>query len=79
MKKVHAVLVRWVDSTTAGGWNAAVTVASTAKPTSIVSVGYLLEKTNKRVVLGQSLCEGTQEVCNLLTIPRFAVTAIERL
>lgn len=79
MKRVHAVTVQWLDSNINGGWNAAASVASSAAPTAIASVGYLLEKTRKHVVLAQSLSERTQEVGNLLTIPRFAVVSIKRL
>ena len=55
------------------------TVATGVEPTSIASVGYLLEKNHKRVIIGQSMSVGTQEICNLLTIPRFAVQSIKRL
>lgn len=80
MKRVHPVSVRWIDSTMNGHWHAASAVGAALDPTAtIASVGYLLEKTRKHIVLAQSLSEGSQEVGNLLSIPRFAVVSIKRL
>ena len=78
MKKVRFVRVDWIDSVTNGGWSAAASVADGAEPTHIVSGGFLLEKNNRHVVIAQSLSESTQEVCNLLTIPRGNVVRIRR-
>ena len=78
MKKVRFVRVDWIDSVTNGGWSAANSVSTGAEPTHIVSGGFLLEKNKRRVVIAQSLSESTQEVCNLLTIPRGNVVRIRR-
>lgn len=79
-KVVRRVEVTWRDSINQGGWDSAAAVRKHGiTPTTCVTTGYLLEKDRERVVLAQSLSEQTNEVGNLVAIPRFAVMSIRRL
>jgi hypothetical protein len=48
-------------------------------PSRIETIGYLLEKRKKSLVLAMSVSEDTNEVMHLLSIPRKSVTSLERL
>ena len=78
MKTIRPVKVKWTDSIHGAGWNDH-RAASTSRPTKITTVGYLLERDKDRVVVAQSVSDDTEELGNLLTIPRAAVRSIKRL
>lgn len=69
------VRVTWVDAATVDQWQV---LGSLSPIFSVTSVGYLLKKTKKRVVLVQSVSENDQQSAQL-TLPRVAVRSIKRL
>lgn len=80
MKKVYPVRVTWTDSIGDGGWHDSAEVSRRPmKPTTCVTVGYLLEKKRKFLLLAMSLGGHCAEVHHLLSIPRTAVQKVEKL
>lgn len=74
-KKLRMVRVRWVDSAaTSKPWMAD---GETLAADKCVSIGYLVEKTKKKLLLAQS--RSSCEWGNPLAIPRVAVTSIRRV
>jgi hypothetical protein len=80
VKKIRPVRVSWDDSVGHGHWHSSEQVrADPPRPSRIETIGYLLEKKKNSIVLAMSVSEGTNEVMHLLSIPRRAVTSLERL
>ena len=78
MKTVRPVKVVWVDSLCAGGW-VSDEAARLAQPSTITSVGFLLERDRKRVVIAQSVPDEVGEVGDVLAIPAAAVQSLQPL
>lgn len=68
------VTVTWVDSATCHGW---IPRAEPVSPLECQSVGYLVKRTKKKVVLAHSKNDG--QWCGVIAIPRSAVTSVSRL
>lgn len=76
MKKHHAYIVKWRDSSTLRGWRA---IDDHAHGVSMVwSVGWLVKQTPKTLTLTAGISE-CGNVVDALTIPREAVTQMTKL
>lgn len=76
--------IHWVDSQQHNGWAPLDAAIETAKRTmDCETVGYLIQVWSDRIVLAQSLSYsgdgGVENVSELMTIPRVAVTKVVRL
>lgn len=80
--KHKAVLVTWLDAASRSGWHSRSSKADRARisrstPLEIKSLGWLMEKNDKCIVISQSLSKWSAG--ELLTIPRSCVVSIEEL
>ena len=76
MTKPLPVLVIWIDSAYhEAGWEL-IDEARALTPKRCISVGFLIRKTKKRLVLALSITEG--QAGGLLVIPRCAVLSVKR-
>lgn len=76
MKKHHAYIVKWRDSSTLRGWRA---VDDGAHEVAIItSVGWLVRQTPKTMTLTTSISE-CGNVADAISIPREAITKATRL
>ena len=79
--KRHAVEVEWLDSCVDSGWHASDAAFVRAAPSICTSVGILIERTPKQIVLAQSLTsnEEGEQLADVLTIPAAVVKRVRRL
>lgn len=77
MKKHHAYVVRWRDSSTLRGWQS-IDDPRLDKVAVITSVGWMARQTPKTITLTTSISE-CGNVTDGITIPREAVTKITKL
>lgn len=76
MKKHHAYIVKWRDSSSLRGWNP---IGHEQHSVSILtSVGWLARSTPREITITTSVSE-QGSVMDALTIPREAVTKMTRL
>jgi hypothetical protein len=75
MKKHHAYVVKWRDSSTLRGWQH---IEGDHSVAIITSVGWMVKETKTAVTLTTGISEGGS-VCDAITIPREAVTKMTRL
>ena len=79
MKAPKVVLVEWVDSSGTGGWQPLTQVVK-MEPDRCISVGFVVNETDKYVTLIQSFTNRkdstTDEADHALTIPKRAITRI---
>lgn len=78
MKEVLPAQITWLDSSTHGGWHHA-HEAENAQPQECVTIGFILEDTDDRVVVAQSICEAIGHIGNILVIPGSLITNIVHL
>lgn len=77
-KKWHMVRVEWEDSASRGSWRSADTEAARPRSTlRIVSVGYLLRKTKREIVLFQSH-DDEDKISDTVAIPMGCVHRIRK-
>ncbi len=74
--KHTAVLVTWLDAASRSGWRSRSRI-SKCGPIRIKSLGWLLEKNKKYVIVSQNLSKW--QAGALLSIPRSCVESIEEL
>lgn len=70
------VLVKWQDACTRGGWKSLADYKST-QPLDVVSVGYLITKTNAHITLVQTVSEDS--VADSITIPKPWITEMKKI
>ena len=76
-KRGKLVLVEWLDSHYRAGWT---TDAPDPKPLKCVSVGWLVSKTKRGIVVAPHITrEDTQQRAGEMTIPRAAIVRIQRI
>ncbi len=73
------VEVEWVDSCTNGKWASVDVHRAESRPSLCRSIGYLLERSDKRVVVAQSMSTDTGHVSDTMAIPRVAVKRMRRI
>lgn len=77
------VEVEWLDSVSLTyGWNSPEFYRKVARAEGGMehrTAGYLIEESDERVVIGLSTSDARGNVCQAMTIPRGAVTNIERI
>lgn len=72
----HAYIVKWRDSSTLRGWRA---YNDTSHEVAIItSVGWMVKQTPRTVTLTTGISE-CGNVCDAITIPREAITKLQRL
>lgn len=72
------VIVHWKDATTVGGWNTRSAYLD-HRPSSIVTVGFLLKKTKSEVTVVTTQATGYDDYNQAITIPRPWITSIKRV
>lgn len=75
MKKHHAYIVKWRDSSTMRGWQS---IDANHAVALITSVGWLARETPKEITLTTGISE-CGNVCDAITIPREAITKMTKL
>jgi hypothetical protein len=75
VKKYHAYVVKWRDSSTLRGWSSMEGDHSVAV---ITSVGWMVKETKTALTLTTGISEHGN-VCDAITIPRETVTKITKL
>lgn len=75
MKKHHAYIVKWRDSSSLRGWQS---IDADHSVGIINSVGWMVRETKTAITLTTGISEHGS-VCDAITIPREAVTNITRL
>lgn len=68
-----AVCVRWVDSANFMGW---VDIHDKRKLCEIVTVGFLVRETKKRIVIASCIDEENDMMAGATTIPRCSITSL---
>lgn len=68
--------VKWVDSSTYGGW---VGKNDVFEATSCQTVGWLVSDDNGVLVLAQTIGDDGEQRCNLIGIPKVAITKMKRI
>lgn len=78
MKKPTIVEIEWVDSCSVGGWHRPehFTEASIA---NCRTVGYILERTSRHIVVVQNYGDDTRNVGEGMAIPAKAIKRVRRL
>jgi hypothetical protein len=81
---MELVMVYWVDSHSASGWQSLDKLETMTRPLHCRSVGYLLSEKGETVVIGPHINgdEGIEEinqVCGDLAIPKCSIKKITRL
>lgn len=76
MKKHHAYLVKWRDSSTLRGWQSLEDHRHAVA--TITSIGWLAQQSPKTITLTTCISE-CGNVADAITIPREAITKITRL
>lgn len=77
MKKLKAVHVVWIDSATEAAWTRLEDLDKNLDVTH--SVGFLIEKNEKFILLALSFDIESQSVNNYMYVPRVAVLKMETL
>ena len=75
MKKYHAYVVKWRDSSSFRGWQA---IDNEHEVATITSVGWLARETPKEITITTSI-SWHGNVIDAVTIPREAVTKMTKL
>lgn len=74
--KPRLAIVTWVDSATRRPPWSSDDEALSLRPTDVITVGWLMKRGRRRIVLAQSLSSSTQ-IGNVFTIPRGCVKSIQ--
>lgn len=71
------VVIKWIDSVRASDW----TLLDDVDEQSLdcISVGFVINETNKVITIAQNYGIKPEQVCNLMTIPRCSIISIEEL
>ena len=72
------VVVHWKDATTVGGWNTRSAYLD-HRPSSIVTVGFLLKKTKREITVVTTQDTSSGDYNQAISIPRSWVTSIRRV
>lgn len=79
VRKTKRVYVEWIDSVCIRGWNhESLLTDEYAEPSKICSVGFLIKDTKNYVTISTSVSVNGS-VTDPLTIPKCAITKIQRL
>jgi len=78
--RYQPVLVEWLDSTTLSKWGPVEEYQKAARPSTCVSMGFLLLEDDERLVILQTIDgDETGDVMAALAIPRTCVLRIRHL
>jgi hypothetical protein len=80
--KPQLVEVDWIDSCAHSGWRSFVDARDDSLPSSCRSIGYMLRRDAKVLVLAQSIDatdEGDERFADVLAIPAAVVRRVRRL
>lgn len=71
------VVIDWVDSVRASDWVLMEDVNE--KPVNCTSIGFLLKETDDYVTIAQNYGLEPEQICNLITIPKFSIRNIREI
>lgn len=76
LKKFPLVIVEWNDACSNGGWRLATDAIREHKPVAVVTVGWLLRRTLRSVLVAQSYQPADDRVTDTIAIPNGMVRRV---